>query len=41
MGEKICICGHFGFGKESLDGQTIKTKVVSNYYDGLLGEENV
>ena len=37
----VCVCGHFGFGREFLDGQTVKTR---NIYDELaqtLGEEKV
>lgn len=28
--KKICICGHFAFGENKLNGQTVKTKVVSS-----------
>ena len=35
------IIGHFGFKKESLDGQTIKTINVSNELDRVYGSENV
>lgn len=38
---KICICGHFGFGKELLNGQTIKTKIISAELDREYGSENV
>lgn len=39
--KKVCICGSFGFGKNSLNGQTIKTKIVTDYYRNLLGEAEV
>lgn len=41
MKNKICICGHFGFGKELLNGQTIKTKIVAAELDRVYGQENV
>lgn len=39
--KKICICGSFGFGKVSLNGQTIKTEIVTDYYRSVLGNEEV
>ena len=27
---RISICGHFGFGKNLLNGQTVKTKIISD-----------
>lgn len=41
MNNKICICGHFGFGKELLNGQTIKTKIVATELERVYGSENV
>lgn len=35
----ICICGHFAFGKEKLNGQTIKTKIITQGLIEALGEE--
>ena len=26
--KKVCVIGHFGFGENLLNGQTIKTKIV-------------
>lgn len=39
--KKICICGSFGFGKESLNGQTIKTEIITDYYKSLYGNGEV
>ena len=41
MDRKLCICGHFGFGKELLNGQTIKTKIVAAELDRVYGPNNV
>lgn len=38
---KISIIGHFGFGRNCLNGQTIKTKIVSNELIRLFGKEEV
>ena len=38
---KVTIIGHFGFGKNYLDGQTVKTKIVSMELKRKLGENNV
>ncbi len=38
---KLSIIGHFGFGKELLNGQTIKTKIVSDALIKELGAESV
>lgn len=34
---KVCVCGHFGFGKELLNGQTVKTKIVAAELERRLG----
>lgn len=39
--KKVCICGHFGFGEDLLNGQTIKTKIVAAELDRELGAEQV
>ena len=39
--KKVSIIGHFGFGLEYLDGQTIKTKIVSGELEQQLGQEQV
>lgn len=38
---KVCVIGHFGFGKNLLNGQTIKTKIVAEELEKQLGVENV
>ncbi len=39
--KKICVIGHFGFGKELLNGQTIKTKIITNELQNQLGKQEV
>lgn len=39
--KKTGVVGHFAFGKNFLDGQTIKTKIVAEELDRVLGEKNV
>lgn len=39
--KKVCIIGHFGFDKTLLNGQTIKTKVISEVLKKQIGSENV
>lgn len=38
---KVAICGHHAFGKVYLDGQTIKTQIISNAIENKLGSDNV
>lgn len=38
---KVCVIGHFGFGKEMLNGQTIKTKIVTAELEKQLGTEQI
>lgn len=38
---KACVCGHFAFGKTYLNGQTIKTKIVSREIQKIFGEKEV
>ena len=38
---KICIIGHFGFGQNLLNGQTIKTKIITAEIEKKYGKENV
>lgn len=38
---KLCICGHFAFGENKLNGQTIKTKVITEALEQKLGAENI
>ena len=39
--KKLSVIGHFAFGKEFLDGQTIKTKVLSKEFENQLGSDQV
>ena len=39
--KRICIIGHYGFGKTLLNGQTIKTKIVTSAIQKQFGESNV
>ena len=39
MNKKTCLFGHFGFGSNLLNGQTIKTKIISNTLKENLGSE--
>ena len=37
----LCIIGHFGFGMELLNGQTIKTKIIANELEKQLGIDEI
>lgn len=39
--KKICVIGHFGFGENMLNGQTIKTKIVTTELERQLGAEQI
>ena len=39
--KKVCICAHFGGGKELLNGQTVKAHVISREIEKQLGENQV
>lgn len=39
--KRISVCGHFGFGKELLNGQTIKTKIITDALRREYGEERL
>lgn len=39
--KKVCVIGHFGFGKELLNGQTIKTKTVTTELERQLGADQI
>lgn len=39
--KKVCLIGHFGFGKELLNGQTVKAKILAAELQRVLGEEQV
>ncbi len=38
---QFCVIGHFGFGKNMLNGQTVKTKILAAALEKALGEEQV
>jgi len=38
---KLCVCGHFAFGQNKLNGQTIKTKILTEALEKNLGESEV
>lgn len=37
----VCICGHFAFGEELLNGQTIKTKILCSELEKKFGVDEV
>lgn len=39
--KKICVIGHFGKGKNLLNGQTIKTKIFTNQLAVIYGEDEI
>ncbi len=39
--KKICIIGHFGFGKVLLNGQTIKTRMITEEIEHQFGKESL
>ncbi len=39
--KKISVIGHFGFGFQCLDGQTVKTKIITEELENQLGYEQV
>lgn len=39
--KKVCVVGHFGIGKKLLNGQTIKTKILTKELVRNYGNENV
>lgn len=38
---KVCFIGHFGFGRDLLNGQTVKTKVVANEVEKKFGKDEI
>ena len=38
---RVAVIGHFAFGKECFDGQTVKTKIVTNELGKQLGNDEV
>lgn len=39
--KKVAVIGHFAYGLEAFDGQTIKTKNITNELKGIYSDENV
>lgn len=39
--KRVCIIGHFGIGKQLLNGQTIKTKIITEEITKSFGEQQV
>ena len=39
--KKVCVIGHFGFGEELLNGQTVKTKTLAKELDRRFGRDEV
>ena len=39
--KKVAVIGHFGFGHEYLDGQTVKTKILTEEFCRCFGEDEV
>ena len=39
--KRACVLGHFGFGENLLNGQTIKTKIVTDELERRLPDEVV
>ena len=39
--KKVCVVGHFGFGEDMLNGQTVKTKIVTTELERQLGADQV
>lgn len=38
---KVCVCGHFAFGDNLLNGQTVKTKIITSQLEQKLSEDEV
>jgi glycosyltransferase involved in cell wall biosynthesis len=39
--KKICVIGHFGFGQNLLNGQTVKTKIITEEIERRFGKDSV
>ncbi|MBQ8352011.1 MAG: glycosyltransferase [Clostridia bacterium] len=39
--KRVCVCGHFGFGENLLNGQTVKTKIVTSAIKRSVGSGQV
>lgn len=39
--KRVCVCGHFGFGENLLNGQTVKTKSVAGAIKKAIGSDQV
>ena len=38
---RICVCGHFAFGKNKLNGQTVKTKITASALEEFYGRDKL
>ena len=39
--KRVCIIGHYGFGENLLNGQTVKTKIITKELEKQLGKDEV
>ena len=39
--KRVCVIGHFGFGHDLLNGQTIKTKIVADEIEQNVGKDEI
>lgn len=39
--KRICVIGHFAYGLEYFDGQTVKTKIITKELEKQLGKDEV
>ena len=39
--KRVCVIGHFGFGHDLLNGQTIKTKIIANEIEKNVGKDEI
>lgn len=39
--KKVCVVGHFGFGQNLLNGQTVKTKILTSELEKKIGTQQV
>lgn len=41
MSKKVGVIGHFGYGKDLVNGQTIKAKIITEELENILGKDEV
>lgn len=39
--KRVCIIGHYGFDENLLNGQTVKTKIITKELENQLGKDEV